>query len=171
MFVLLAGVILPPLLAPTAEAFGERPYEWNQVINGTNHLDVYSGESVAQSFVATESYELWNVTLRLRNTGDTTDAINVTIRSDSAGAPAAAYLAASNLVIGNTVLGQYTLAFSAPPVLTKGARYWIVATCPSILANTHEWHHSAANVYADGKALINLSLGAGWRTDGKWRRI
>ena len=163
MFVLLAGAILPPLLAPTAEAFGERPYEWNQVINGTNHLDVYSGESVAQSFVATESYELWNVTLRLRNTGDTTDAINVTIRSDSAGAPAAAYLAASNLVIGNTVLGQYTLAFSAPPVLTKGARYWIVATCPSILANTHEWHHSAANVYADGKTLINLSLGAGWQ--------
>jgi uncharacterized repeat protein (TIGR01451 family) len=153
---------LSPFLATPAAGFGERPYEWNQVINGTNNLDVYSGESVAQSFIATDAYRLLNVTLRLRNTGDTTDALSVTIRADAGGVPSSSSLAASLITIGNTNLGNYNIAFSSPPSLTRGARYWIVATCASSLINGYEWHHSAADVYPAGQAKINLNLGGGW---------
>jgi len=161
VFVLLAGAILVPLLAPGAEAFGERSYESNTVISGTNRLDVHAGQSVAQSFTSTQTYDLWNVTLRLRNTGDTQDAINVTIREDAAGVPAVDYLAAQDLVIGTT-LGQYDVSFAARPLLARGAVYWIVATCSSILSNGYEWHHSAGDVYAGGQAKVNLNLGGGW---------
>jgi len=153
---------LSPFLATPAAGFGERPYESNQVINGTNNLLVYSGESVAQSFVATDTYRLLNVTLRLRNTGDTTDALNVTIRADAGGVPSSSSLAASSITLGNTNLGNYNIAFASPPSLTRGARYWIVAMCASSLTNAYEWHHSGANVYPNGQAKINLNLGGGW---------
>src|SRR5207245_9285622 len=70
---LLLGAVRAPLLAGRAAAFGERPFESNTVISGTSHITVSSSESVAQSFVATASYRLTNLTLRLRNTGDITD--------------------------------------------------------------------------------------------------
>ena len=157
-FLLLAGVLLA-LAIPPAAAFGETPHEWNQVVNGTNHLDVHAGQSVAQSFVASETYVLVNLTLRLRNTGSLTDSLNVTVRADAAGVPAAGYLTASNVFAAGSV-GLVSVPFAAPPALTSGVRYWIVATHAGILAEGYEWHHSLANVYAPGKAV--LDAGVGW---------
>ncbi len=162
LLLLILGGCLAPLLGTPVAAFGERAYESNQVIAGTNNLDVFSGESVAQSFVATDTYRLLNLTLRLRNTGDTTDALNVAIRSDAGGVPSNTDLATAQIVIGNTVLGNYNIPFTAPPTVASRTRYWIVATCGSLLANHYEWHHSAADVYPDGQAKINLNLGGGW---------
>ena len=162
LLLLILGGCLAPLLGTPVAAFGERAYESNQVIAGTNNLDVFSGESVAQSFVATDTYRLLNLTLRLRNTGDTTDALSVAIRSDAGGVPSNTDLATAQIVIGNTVLGNYNIPFTAPPTVAGGTRYWIVATCGSLLANHYEWHHSAADVYPDGQAKINLNLGGGW---------
>ena len=152
---------LSPFLATPAAGFGERPYESNQVVTASN-LNVYTGQSVAQSFVATEMYRLLNVTLRLRNIGDTTDVLNVTIRADAGGVPSSSYLAASTIVIGNNNLGTYSVRFMSPPSLVGGTRYWIVATCASALVNAYQWYHSAADTYAAGQAKINLNLGGGW---------
>ena len=152
---------LSPFLATPAAGFGERPYESNQVVTASN-LNVYTGQSVAQSFVATEMYRLLNVTLRLRNIGDTTDVLNVTIRADAGGVPSSSYLAASTIVIGNNNLGTYSVRFTSPPSLVRGTRYWIVATCASALVNAYQWYHSAADTYASGQAKINLNLGGGW---------
>jgi len=152
---------LSPFLATPAAGFGERPYESNQVVTASN-LNVYTGQSVAQSFVATEMYRLLNVTLRLRNIGDTTDVLNVTIRADAGGVPSSSYLAASTIVIGNNNLGTYSVRFTSPPSLVRGTRYWIVATCASALVNAYQWYHSAADTYAAGQAKVNLNLGGGW---------
>ena len=160
LLVLLAGAALAPLLAPPAAGFGERPFDSNQVINGTNHFDVYGGETVAQSFTPTASYDLLNLTLRLKNRGDLTDALNVTIRPDSAGVPATGFLAAANVVVGSTALGQYDVGFASGARLTAGVRYWIVAASSSLVTNAYEWHHSGADVYPAGKAMVN-NLG-GW---------
>jgi uncharacterized repeat protein (TIGR01451 family) len=162
VLVLLAAALTPFLDAPAA-AFGERVYESNTVISGTSHFTVSSSESVAQSFVATASYRLTNVTLRLRNTGDITDALSVTVRPDAGGVPSSVALAAKDVVIGNTNLGNYDVPFTGPQAnLTAGMRYWIVATCASLPQNGYEWHHSNADTYAGGQAKINLNLGGGW---------
>ena len=162
LLLLFLGTSLTPFLAVPAAAFGERPFEWNQTINGTNHLDVYSSESVAQSFVATDAYRLLNVTLRFRNRGDTTDTVTVALRADAAGVPADTDFARAQIVIGNTVVGNYNVPFGSPPALAAGTRYWIVATCSSLLSNGYEWHHSGADVFPGGQAKINLNLGGGW---------
>jgi len=108
VLVLLASGFLTLLTMPAA-AFGEKPYESNTVIADSFHLNVYSGQSVAQSFLATASYRLLNTTLRLRNTGDTSDVISITIRPDAGGVPSTNVMASSPIVIGNNSL--ITLGF------------------------------------------------------------
>jgi uncharacterized repeat protein (TIGR01451 family) len=158
---LFAVALFGPLLAPGVQALGEHPYEWNQVINGTNNFVVSSGNPVAQSFVATADYLLLNLTLRLRNKGDTTDAITVTIRADVSGEPSASSLATADIVISNNLVGERAVPFPSPLVMAGGTRYWIVAESSSSSSNGYEWHHSAANAYENGKALITALLG-GW---------
>ncbi|MCI4371397.1 MAG: DUF11 domain-containing protein, partial [Thermoplasmata archaeon] len=158
---LLVGATLLPFFALPAAAFGERAYESNTVINGTTHQAVYSGESVAQSFTTMTSYRLVNLTLRLRNLGGTSNAINITIRSDAGGVPASTYLAWSAPVIGNGNLGNYAISFASPTTLASGVRYWIVATSSAFLSlSGYEWHDSGANTYPNGQAMLNS--GSGW---------
>jgi len=159
-FLLFVVATLSPILATPASAFGERVYDSNTVLSGTNYLNVYSGQSVAQSFLASASYRLLSLTLRLRNSGDTSDAVNITIRTNSANEPSVTVLAASQFVIGNNGLGNVAVPLSTPPRLAEGVRYWIVATSASSLLNTYEWHHSGSDTYANGQALTNL--GGGW---------
>lgn len=161
LLLLLAGVALSPFVSSQAAAFGEHPFESNQVIKGTTHQMVYSGQTFAQSFLATASYQLQNVTMRLRNAGDTSDAIAVTIRADAAGAPAATSLALTQVVINNNNIENRNVPFAIPVPVSQGSRYWIVAACASNLPNGYEWHDSGADVYPDGQAQINRGIG-GW---------
>ena len=115
LLLLFAGALFSPFIVTPVAAFGERVYDANQVINAANHLNVYSGESVAQSFVASDAYRLLNLTLRLKNNGDTTDAVNVSIRPDAGGVPAGTTLAVAQIVIGTTTLGNYNVPFASPP--------------------------------------------------------
>ena len=163
VLVLLASGFLTLLTMPAA-AFGEKPYESNTVIADSFHLNVYSGQSVAQSFLATASYRLLNTTLRLRNTGDTSDVISITIRPDGGGVPSTNVMASSPIVIGNNSLGNYAVPFAAPPALQAGQSYWIVATGSSSILNLYEWHHSNANVFANGQAMTDV--GGGWTNPG-----
>ena len=154
---LLAAVALVPLLSPSAAAFGERPFDSNTVISGTNNLQVYQSQSVAQSFLASASYRLTDVTLRLRNTGDTSDAITIAIRTDASGNPASSSLTSRSVVLGNNDLTNAQVSFSTQPQLTGGVRYWIVASSSSSVINAYEWHHSNADTYANGQAKTGLS--------------
>lgn len=162
LVLLFAGATLVPFLGNPAAAFGERVFDSNTIISGTSRLNVYSLQSVAQSFVPTFSYQLYNVTLRLRNTGDTGDTITVGIRTDAGDLPSNAVLTSTPLVLGNNNLGNYNVGFTVPANLVAGTRYWIVATCPSSLVNTYEWHHSGGDTYPAGAPKINQNLGGGW---------
>ena len=146
-FLVFLGVGLVPFLATPAAALGERVFESNTVISGTNHVTVDATDSAAQSFLASATYGLWNVTLRLRNPGDPTNSVTIRIRPDTGGIPSSStVLASSTVTIGNTAVTNYPISFAARPVLTAGARYWIVATS-SVFLNGYEWHHSGANTY------------------------
>lgn len=154
----LAVAFLTP--AAPAAGYGEKPYEGNTVINNAD-LDVFRDQSVAQSFVAAETYRLLNVTLRLRNTGSTTDPISIYITPDSGGRPATNFLD-STQVVSPGPLTIVNVPFSAAPIVTKGLRYWIVATHPGLLSDSYRWYHSNSNTYAGGWAMYNLNLGSGW---------
>src|SRR5437867_4738633 len=152
-----AGLVF---LAPRATAFGERPYEANTVVGGGDpFLYVYSGETNAQSFTATATYVLLNVTLRVRNTGSLTDPINITIRTDAGGVPAGWILAWSNPLAGGTI-SLMNAPLTPSPLLTQGTTYWIVAAKGANVNDAYEWHHSNANTYAGGRAI--LDTGTGW---------
>ena len=125
---LLAAVALVPFLGPPAAAFGERPFDSNTVISGTNNLLVYQSQSVAQSFLASASYRLTDVTLRLRNTGDTTRGITISIRTDAGGNPGSSSLTSRSFVLGNNDLTNAQILFATQPQLTAGVEYWIVAS-------------------------------------------
>jgi len=159
VLVFLASSLLTAFSTP-AVAFGERVYESNTVTNGNTNFDVYSAQSVAQSFLASGTYRLVNTTLRLRNTGDSSDAIGISIRTDAGNTPSDTVLAATQFEIGNNGLANYAVAFPSPVSLSVGERYWIVASCPSSILNAYEWHHSDADSYANGKAMT--SFGSGW---------
>gem|GEM_PF-3104757 len=153
-FLLFAGAILLPLVATPAAAFGERAYDANTVISGTSHFNVDSGDSAAQSFLASASYRLMNLTLRIRNAGASAP-INITIRTDEGG-PSATILASSQLVIGSTVVANVAIPFAVPASVTAGVRYWIVATSSTSFLSPYEWHHSNADTYADGQAMTTF---------------
>jgi len=154
---LLAATALVPFLGPPAAAFGERPFDSNTVISGTNNLLVYSSQSVAQSFLASASYRLTEVTLRLRNTGDTTRGITISIRTDAGGNPASSSLTSRSFILGNNDLTNAQVSFSTQPQLTAGVEYWIVAASSSSVINAYEWHHSNADTYANGQAKTGVS--------------
>ena len=160
-FVLLLGAALLPLLSTPAAAFGERVYESNTVIAGTNHLSVDSSDSVAQSFLTSASYRLLNLTLRLRNSGGSSNTIKIAIQTDAAGQPSSTILAQVTFAIGNTALANIVVTFPSPPSLGAGVRYWIVATSSTSIVNPYEWHHSNANTYPNGQAMTNFG-GGGW---------
>ena len=119
LLLLFGGLALSPLVSHPAAAFGEHPFESNQVINGTVHQLVHSGQTVAQSFLATASYQLQNVTLRLRNSGDTGDALAVTIRGDAGGAPAATALTTAQVVMTTNNLENRNVPLPTPVSLTQ----------------------------------------------------
>jgi uncharacterized repeat protein (TIGR01451 family) len=159
-FVVLAALAVLPLISTPAAAFGERVFESNTVISGTNQVTVDSTHSVAQSFVASATYQLWNLTLRLRNLGDASNSVTISIRTDSAGVPSSTNLASSSVTIASAALTNYPVPFPTRPSLTGGTRYWIVATSSAFFSG-YEWHHSAADTYPNGRAMTNFG-GGGW---------
>ena len=154
------GSTLVLAIAEPVAAFGERPFESNEVINPAN-LDVFSGQSVAQSFLATDAYVLLSVTLRLLNTGGTSDSINISVRSDAGLQPSSLPLAWTETFAGPSIT-LLNVSLPQSPVLARGTRYWIVATHSGQLSDSYRWYHSNSNTFADGRAMQNLNLGGGW---------
>src|SRR2546428_3240295 len=152
---LLASGIAGVLVAPPARGFGEMVFEKNATIGGGDpSFTVWSGQSVAQSFTATGTYVLLNLTLRMRNSGSTTDSVNITIQPDAAGVPSGTILAGSDPIAGGSV-GTVTVPLSPTPVLTNGVVYWIVVIKSGGQPEGYSWYHSGADVYVGGKAMVS----------------
>src|SRR5437867_7847847 len=93
---LLASGLAGVLVAPPARGFGEQVFEKNVIIGGGDpSFTVWSGQSVAQSFTATGTYVLLNLTLRMRNSGATTTSITTPFGPTAPGAPPAPSLGVS----------------------------------------------------------------------------
>lgn len=155
---LLLGASLLSVLAVPAAGFGEKAFDSNTV-SGATPLLVYSGEGVAQSFTASQTYLLKNVSLRLKNDGSLTDTLNVTIRPDAGGVPSTSFLAWASPFAGGTV-GAVNASLTPSQILTKGTVYWIVATKGGTATDAYEWSNSGSDTYAGGQAMIN--------TTGSW---
>src|SRR5437867_11393625 len=114
---LLASGLAGVLVAPPARGLGEQVFEKNVVIGGGDpSLTIWSGQSVAQSFTATGTYVLLNLTLRMRNSGSTTDSINITIQPDAAGLPSGPIPSGAHPAAGG-LLGIVRIPVSPTPVL------------------------------------------------------
>ena len=154
----LLGAGLVSVLAVPAAGFGEKAFDSNKV-SGAAPLLVYSGEGVAQSFTASQTYLLKNVSLRLKNDGSLSDTLNVTIRPDAGGVPSTSILAWATPLAGGTV-GPVNASLTPSRILTAGSVYWIVATKTGTATDAYEWSNSGSDTYAGGQAMIN--------TTGSW---
>ena len=83
----------------------------------------------------------------------------ITIRTDAGGVPAGWILAWSNPLAGGTI-SLMNAPLTPSPLLTQGTTYWIVAAKGANVNDAYEWHHSNANTYAGGRAI--LDTGTGW---------
>ncbi|HYM39202.1 MAG TPA: choice-of-anchor R domain-containing protein [Thermoplasmata archaeon] len=163
VFLLLAAAGAAFLAGP-AMAIAPRVFDSNTVIgSGDPFFLVWSGESVAQSFTASSTYILLNLTLRLRNPGGGGNVVNITVRPDAAGVPSGSLLAWATALAAATV-GPVNVPLTPTPTLVQGTLYWIVATKGGGSANGYEWHHSNNDTYAGGKAMLNT--GTGWTNPG-----
>ena len=165
--ILLAAGLVPLGLVPAASAaaYGEHVYASNPILDPNGSFQAaYEGQQVAQSFLATESFVLLNLTLHLRNLGGGSNTITVTIQTDDpvSHTPGNAVLGTSRLVVPNgpTPAGNYTLFFSPGPAL-EGGTYWIVASNPAPQASSgYAWYGSGGDTYSGGRAAIyNTSAG------------
>lgn len=157
---LLGAAVAGPLFASPALGFGERVYDANTVVAPTDPFFlIWSGESVAQSFAASDTYILLNLTLRLKNDAGAGNLVNITIHPDAVGVPSSTFLAWANVQGGGTV-GPVNVPLTPSPTLTRGGTYWIVATKSGPSNQGYEWHHSNANTYPYGRAMVNT--GTGW---------
>jgi len=159
LLLLVLAALALPFLAGLAQAFGERVFEGNTGISSSKH-EVWVDESVAQSFLATETYRLLNVTLRLQNAGGLSDPLNVSIRPDNGNQPAPLAIASTQIVTGSAI-SLVSVPFPSPPVLQAGRLYWIVATHDGDSSDAYRWYHSNGPTYPNGWAMLNVS-GTGW---------
>ena len=161
---LLVAAAAAAFLAGSAAAFAPRVFDANTVVaSGDPYFLVWSGESVAQSFTASSTYVLLNLTLRLRNPSTSGNVANITLRPDAAGVPSGTLLAWGTAVAGSTV-GPVDVPLTPTPTLVKGTPYWIVATKGGSSITAYEWHHSNNDTYAEGEAMLNT--GTGWSDPG-----
>ena len=167
-----AGLAAPFLSAATAAPYGSHVYQANPyIVAGAQSYPVYSGSTVAQSFLVNQTYALQNVTLRVLNQGNKFNALNVSIHPDD---PVTHFPVMSTTLAyrqevtsTNTSLpSNANWPFSPTPVLRKGQTYWIVAqNTASSINSGYEWYSTNGTTYPDGQAMIGSPSWAGLPVD------
>ncbi len=155
------GLVLVALVAAPAAGYGERVFNADRTTSALTY-PVSSAASAAQSFLPSESFVLYNVTLNLQNVGGggNRDPLNVTIRTSAGGFPSGMILAGSDQVGVN---GWIDFPFVSRPTLSAGTVYWIVATSTEPSGQGYVWTHSNADVVP---GFAEQDLGAGWTVTG-----
>ncbi len=171
---LAAGFSFPLLTGVAAQPppFGSRVFQANPyVVPGAQSYSVYAGSTVAQSFLVNETYYLTNVTLRVENSGNKVNALNVSIHPDNPVTHVpdlATTLAAFAEVTPNNATEpvNWSWPFSPSPLLEAGQTYWIVAQNGAQQAtNGYQWYSTNGTTYPDGEALLGSPSWAGLPDD------
>lgn len=94
----------------------------------------FGAAAIGQSFQLSESdftgWDARRVAVQVRRAGSVTDSLNIDIRADNAGQPAAAHLARAQ-VLGSTIregIGWFEAALDAPVTLAANTTYWLVVS-------------------------------------------
>ncbi|MEK6987794.1 MAG: hypothetical protein AABX97_06850 [Candidatus Thermoplasmatota archaeon] len=167
MLVFLVGGLASPFLIRPSAAYGEHVYEANPILGpGDPSFSVYADQTVAQSFIATATYSLLNVTLRLQNVGSSTNTILVSLHPDDPvnHTPSSVSLASARVgTLNNAPPANISIAFSPAAVVNAGEVYWIVASNGASQAvNGYLWSQSNADTYPGGHADIYNVTSGGW---------
>ncbi len=173
LVLLVAGLSLPLATGAAAQPpFGSRVFESNAIIlPGAQSYPVYSGSTVAQSFLVNETYYLENVTLRVVNNGNKFNALNVSIHPDNPSThyPVMGTTLAYALEITPTNTsepGDFSWPMNPSPLLLAGQTYWIVAQNGGAQAvNGYDWYSTNGTTYPEGQALLGPPFWAGLPVD------
>jgi uncharacterized repeat protein (TIGR01451 family) len=160
---LLLGLTLP--FWPNASAL--TLFEANTVNDpGPSDSEIWSGQSIAQSFNATETYTLWTTRLLVLDSKKA-DSLTVTIHPDGGGYPNENITLATNSSRPPSTGSWYWVDFNfaAKPLLTRGNAYWIVAKSSQGFTNGYRWDRSNSNAFPGGTAAFQVSGGPWSRFD------
>lgn len=136
-------------------ALGGNPVADQQWTNNTGDFlfgNLTSRRDVSQAFVPSASNRLNKVALYIRKIGTPGD-LTVRIVNDNNGSASRTVIATSTISASNVtgVLGFIEAAFSSPPTLNGGQKYWIIISPPSVNAsNYYAWGIDSSDGYAPG---------------------
>ncbi len=129
-----------------------------------------SNRDIAQSFTATASGALNQISVYLGKVNSPTQDITVYITDDNSGKPSTSALASAT--ISRTTVGStpswIDTAFSSPAILSNGSKYWIVLDYGTNSATNHwNWRKDTSDAYAGntGRYTSNWSAGGAVWTD------
>jgi hypothetical protein len=164
--VLLIGLAFA--LAPSAQASAacvvSKSTAYDNPAEGNGATSVYSGQQVAQSFKVPSTTPLHHVSIYAANIGATDDAINVELRTDTAGKPGDV-IASRSRVLANTTLAFADFDFTSSNLtLTAGTTYYLVATnTAAAQLDGYTWESDGTGAtYPDGSFYFSTSGGAMW---------
>jgi hypothetical protein len=157
---LLAGLLVcnVGLLAIPSQAL-EHLMDKNEVDGGVNGHKIYSGVSVAQCFNASGSYTLTNISIYVMDQVPNDNPLTVELYdNDDSGTPFDYSDDIPGIPISppvdsngpNDVFAWLNFSFGAGIPLTKGTRYWIVASSADTNNKGYRWKSSNSDAYPEG---------------------
>lgn len=115
-------------------------------------IGVGEGRDIAQSFTATVGDKLNRVSLLLAKVGSPSSNLTLRLVADNNGKPATASIVTTTVSpagVGTTP-SWVDVAFTSPPTLTNGAKYWLVLdSAGSSATNYWNWRKDTGDGYAN----------------------
>src|SRR3989344_2019070 len=138
--------------------------EWTTHNADQDFATTSSSRDIAQSFTANATDKLNRVSVYLGKVGSPSDNITLKIATDNGGKPSTGNVA--NATIANASVGAtpswINIAFTSPPTLTNGTKYWIVLDYGlNSGTNYWNWRKDNSDAYANntGKYTSNCCSG------------
>ena len=145
-----------------------RPIDQQQTFTSSSGAGFTTTGWAAQTFTPSSTANLTRVDIRMFCSGcvGTFPNLTISIRATSGGLPTGGDLASATLTGFNSGAATwYTVNFAAPPALTAGTRYAIVArptANPS--AGVYAWSYANPGALANGELVIDNASGTNWGT-------
>ncbi|MGH7926326.1 MAG: choice-of-anchor R domain-containing protein, partial [Candidatus Binatia bacterium] len=119
---------------------------------------------IAQSFIATESGSVPQVSVYLGKIGNPGNNITLRITTDNNGKPDISSLASTTIAdsLVPTTADWVTASFSSPPNVAIGTKYWIVLDYGSNSATNHwNWRQDSSDSYANNTGIYTNDWASG----------
>ncbi len=139
--------------------------EWTTNNSDQNFATVSTNRDIAQSFTATASGALNQVSVNVAKIGAPASSLTVRIAADNGGKPSTSSLASANISPSSvgTTASWINISFSTAPNLTNGAEYWIILDYGSNSATNYwNWRKDSSDAYASntGRTTSDWSSGS-----------